>query len=87
MLVMEVFCFMRLHCPKCASEISAVDVNIRQMAAKCRRCDNVFGFQSLVADVAKETRPAAKPAHVNVAQTTKQLDLNWKWIDWEALVF
>lgn len=35
---------MRLHCPKCAGEISAENVNVQSLVAKCNQCDNVFPF-------------------------------------------
>ena len=35
---------MRLFCPLCGSLIPAEDMNLDKALAKCRKCDNLFGF-------------------------------------------
>ena len=40
---------MRLVCPTCGSAIAAEDMNLERAMARCRKCNEVFGFAAQVA--------------------------------------
>jgi hypothetical protein len=48
----------KLHCPSCGSPIDADDMNVVNLVAKCRACDDVFSFAGVVETPANATRMA-----------------------------
>ena len=56
---------MKLFCPDCGGPIPAADVNLDRMAAKCGRCDAVFGFADVVS--AESRRPPGSAAGLAAA--------------------
>jgi predicted Zn finger-like uncharacterized protein len=61
---------MRVSCPSCGASVSADDVNITRMVAKCRACQSVFSFEAQLqsAPVAAAPAPARELAAVMEVQ-------------------
>ena len=75
---------MRLNCRKCGEDISAENININTLVAKCSSCDSVFSFREQVANkVSKPLLLRPKPDSVRETKGEKSLALSTKWFRWE----
>ena len=74
---------MRLHCPKCASEIPADNINLDRLLAKCQQCNNVFGFASAF----PSRQSVEKPSHIKISRKPDSLKISWDWVKSARVVF
>jgi hypothetical protein len=78
---------MKLDCPKCAAEISAENMNLDRMVAKCGRCHSVFSFADHFGYVGSKTKLAApQPDKVKMENWGGGLTLQWRWFNWMILL-
>jgi hypothetical protein len=63
-----------MDCPKCGSQILADDVNLDNLLAKCRQCQEVFSFADQV-PVAANAKSAASGARVPQPEGIRVVDL------------
>lgn len=77
---------MRIKCPECELKLSADDVNIDIMVAKCTSCNNVFSFATQIDDyqepsLYKSDKPLSvpKPNGINIKVNGDQLFIRRKW--------
>ncbi len=47
---LDIIAGVRLFCPECGGAIAAEDIDLDKLLAKCRSCNNVFGFRQSVSD-------------------------------------
>ncbi|MCP4420926.1 MAG: hypothetical protein GY805_30315 [Chloroflexi bacterium] len=78
---------MKLNCPKCAAEITAVNMNLERMVAKCATCYSVFSFADHVG-AAKLARKldVPQPEKVKLKEWGDGLTLHWHWFTWQILL-
>jgi predicted Zn finger-like uncharacterized protein len=76
---------MRLRCPECDAEIDADDVNLEQMAAKCRRCHAVFRIDGLVGGRAVKPLDTPMPDGMTLEHTAAGLRITRRWFTWGTL--
>lgn len=78
---------MKLTCPKCANEISAQNMNLDRMVAKCSHCDSVFSFADYFgASAAKTKIDAPRPDKLSVENWGGGLILRWPWFNWTFIL-
>ena len=78
---------MKLDCPKCAAEISAKNMNLDRMVAKCSHCHSVFSFaDQFGAPATTKKLNAPKPEKVIVENWGGGLVLRWRWFHWTFLL-
>jgi hypothetical protein len=69
---------MKLNCKHCGAAISAEDIHLERLAAKCRACSAVFGF-SLQPEEAPKPRPhVALPRKFSLRREGDELELSWR---------
>jgi hypothetical protein len=85
---------MRLNCPKCAAEISAENVNLERLVAKCSQCDSVFNFEDKFGpafgvksgSAQQQAFAALRPDKVKIDNFGGVLTLEWRWFTWVFIV-
>jgi hypothetical protein len=85
---------MRLNCPKCAAEISAENINLERLVAKCSQCDSVFNFEDKLSStygvnssaVQQQRFAAPRPDKVTLDNFGGVLTLQWRWFTWVILL-
>ena len=76
---------MQLTCPECRQNIPAEDVDLSTALAKCRRCQTVFSFQSIVqkqqarAPQFQLREPIDVPAAFHVDDWPSEFKVRWRW--------
>lgn len=74
---------MKLLCPECASSITANDINLDRMVAKCATCNAVFGFDqnftnpNVVHTLTRLDTP--KPNRIEMQHAGTELIFSWRW--------
>lgn len=75
-------------CPRCGAEIQADDVNLDNLVAKCRQCNEVFGFAAQVekrpAQV-ETVQPQRVPRPPGIAVEEDERRLVRRWFSWGIL--
>jgi hypothetical protein len=71
---------MQLQCPGCRAKILAEDVSLGTRLAKCRACNNVFGFDAPPAS-APEPVVVARPTKFRVNETPGEIEITWRWFN------
>src|SRR4051812_1002116 len=86
---------MKLVCPSCKADIPAADASLERALARCRRCNEVFGFADLVGN----TRPTAHsgralprsevplPRGYTVDELSGRFRLTQRWFSPKAFFF
>ena len=78
---------MKLDCPKCDAEISAENMNLDRMVAKCSHCHSVFSFADYFGHAASKARlDAPQPEKVQAENFGGALTLSWRWFNWTFLL-
>ncbi len=77
---------MQITCKNCGTEISAENMNLSTMLAKCSSCNSVFSFQETVkpqADVFSKSKtfvePLPMPKGITIEKTGSQLVIKRRW--------
>jgi predicted Zn finger-like uncharacterized protein len=77
---------MQVQCPKCGTLIRSDDINLANMAAKCRRCDSLLDLKPLLstagegADHAPAQRPIIPtPRGFRIDETARGLRIVRRW--------
>jgi hypothetical protein len=79
-------------CPRCGSEIQADDVNLANLVAKCRQCNEVFNFAGQVDEpagkqpAAKHTERVPQPPGVWIEDDGDRRRIVRRWFTW-VIVF
>ena len=77
---------MKLDCPKCAAEISAPNMNLERMVAKCDNCHSVFSFaDNFRGSLLPPKLDVPQPDKVTVKRTGGHLQVQWRWFHWMFL--
>jgi hypothetical protein len=87
---------MQIHCPTCGALIPAEDLNLQTLLARCRNCNNVFGFSDVAR--AETVRSAGRtagdelapeipcPPRIHVEETANMWTAHWRWFS-PAILF
>ncbi len=71
---------LRLNCPECKEKIEYRDINIDKAIAKCRKCENIFEFEKVLASAvvpkAAVRLPEAMEAYYML--TGFDIEINWR---------
>lgn len=79
---------MRIECRSCGEVVSAEDINIDKMVAKCSSCHAVFGFQlEGEARPKRERANVAMPKSVTVEDFGGELVITHRWRNIVAVIF
>src|SRR5689334_13037703 len=82
---------MHLACKSCGQPITAGDMNLDRLVAKCRCCHAVFGFSKdlgLKAEAGLRKRDAAPlPKGITVEETGEGLALVHRWFSPKFIIF
>lgn len=74
----------RIHCPECGAEVSAIDVNLERMVARCTGCNALFSCATQVSG--GPARPERqKPSGLQVREWGGTLQLVRRWLGWHLL--
>lgn len=74
----------QLHCPDCAKDIPAADINIAKAIAKCNHCQTVFSFEEEIKNAVR--RPEILlPEGIELLELQSELDIRFKWRKMKAL--
>jgi hypothetical protein len=78
---------MKIFCPECGTRISAEDLNLSTLLARCRKCDSVFSFADAARAESGVTRISGAEASVVIPRPPRMLvedggavwSATWRW--------
>jgi hypothetical protein len=78
-----------MNCPKCSAHIPSEDVNLANLVAKCRQCDEVFTFADQVGGLPRPAAPVVeqrlpKPPYM-ILEDDERRRLWWRWLGPEVI--
>ncbi len=84
---------MKLQCKQCGAQIPAVDMNLKNLVARCRACDSVFSFANVIGTALgtgpdREVRPQGDvpmPKAITVDDLSGKLSITRRWFSAAAI--